>query len=220
MKAGVPVLGICYGLQLLAHSLGGKVVASSEKEYGPAQIVVTSESPLFADLPSEQPVWMSHGDRVEQLPAGFVSIAESGNSPLAAFADVEHQIYAIQFHPEVVHTPHGARLLSNFVHGICGCPRSWTPENFIQQTVTDIQEQVGPDGHVICGLSGGVDSAVAATLVHRAVGDRLVCIFVDHGMMRLHEGTQVIDTFEKHQGMRLIAVDAKEEFSKRTGRGD
>lgn len=212
LDAGVPILGICYGLQLLAHTLGGQVVASNEKEYGLATIKVTHPTQLFADLPTEQPVWMSHGDRVLGLPAEFIALAQSANSPLAAFADEARQIYAIQFHPEVVHTPHGSALLSNFVHGICGCRREWTPENFITQSVEQIAQQIGPDGHVICGLSGGVDSAVAATLVHRAVGDRLACIFVDHGMMRLREGEQVIDTFERHQGMRLIAVDAKEEF--------
>ena len=212
IDADVPILGICYGLQLLAHHFGGQVVSSREKEYGPAGITLTEPAPLFDNLPTEQPVWMSHGDRVEALPQGFHAIATSGNSPLAAFANPERQIYAIQFHPEVVHTPHGSTLLSNFVHQICGCTSNWTPENFITEAIRKIQAQVGPTGHVVCGLSGGVDSAVAATLVHRAVGDRLACIFVDHGMMRLDEGPQVIDTFEKHQGMHLVAVDAKEEF--------
>ncbi|MEM7133070.1 MAG: glutamine-hydrolyzing GMP synthase [Chloroflexota bacterium] len=210
--ADVPILGICYGLQLVAHHLGGRVVPGREREYGPATITVTDDSSLFANLPIEQAVWMSHGDRVEALPDGFASVAKSENSPLAAIVNPARQIYAIQFHPEVVHTPHGAALLSNFVHEICGCARDWTPENFITEAVATIQKQVGPSGHVICGLSGGVDSAVAATLVHRAVGDRLACIFVDHGMMRLNEGPQVIDTFETHQGMHLVAVDAKEEF--------
>ena len=212
LAAGVPVLGICYGLQLLAHHMGGRVVLGNEREFGPATITVTGTDALFANLPTEQLVWMSHGDRLEALPTGFVSVAHSGNSPLAAIVNSARQIYAIQFHPEVVHTVHGSALLSNFVHQICGCGRDWTPQNFITETVAAIQAQVGPTGHVICGLSGGVDSAVAATLVHRAVGDRLACIFVDHGMMRLNEGPQVVDTFEKHQGMHLVAVDAKEEF--------
>jgi GMP synthase (glutamine-hydrolysing) len=155
---------------------------------------------------------MSHGDRVERLPAGFLSIAHSDNSPLAAIADEARRIYGIQFHPEVVHTPDGAALLANFVKGICGCVGDWTPGNFIQETVARIQAQVGESGHVICGLSGGVDSAVAATLVHRAIGDRLTCVFVDHGLLRQGESAQVVETFRQHQGMRLVAVDAKEEF--------
>jgi GMP synthase (glutamine-hydrolysing) len=167
---------------------------------------------LFAGLPATLQVWMSHGDRVERLPDGFIAIAHSANSPLAAIADEQRRLYGIQFHPEVVHTPQGAALLENFVKRICGCVGDWTPGNFIQETVARIREQVGPEGHVICGLSGGVDSAVAATLVHRAVGDRLACVFVDHGLLRQGEAEQVIETFRRHQGMRLVAVDAKEEF--------
>lgn len=211
-ESGVPVLGVCYGLQLLAHYGGGHVAPSQEREYGAAQIEVTSPSPLFAGLPAGQQVWMSHGDRVDRLPTGFQAIAHSDNSPLAAFADEQRRIYGIQFHPEVVHTPLGSQVLSNFVKGICGCSGDWTAGNFILETVDRIRRQVGPDGHVVCGLSGGVDSAVAAALVHRAIGDRLTCIFVDHGLLRAGEPEQVVETFEKHQGMRLIAVDAKEEF--------
>ncbi|MBX3052056.1 MAG: glutamine-hydrolyzing GMP synthase [Caldilineaceae bacterium] len=211
-ELGVPVLGVCYGLQLLAHYGGGHVAASQEREYGAAQIEVTSPSPLFAGLPARQQVWMSHGDRVDRLPTGFQVIAHSDNSPLAAFADEKRRIYGIQFHPEVVHTPLGAEVLANFVKGICGCSGDWTAGNFILETVERIRQQVGPAGHVVCGLSGGVDSAVAAALVHRAIGDRLTCIFVDHGLLRAGEPEQVVETFEKHQGMRLIAVDAKEEF--------
>jgi GMP synthase (glutamine-hydrolysing) len=217
LDAGVPVLGICYGLQLLAHTLGGEVQPGSAREYGAATVHVTggtanNASPLFAGLPSSLTVWMSHGDRVEQLPEGFFSIAHSENSPLAAIADEKRKLYGIQFHPEVVHTPDGAALLANFVRHICGCSGDWTAGNFIQETVTRIQERVGAGGRVICGLSGGVDSAVAATLVHRAIGDRLTCVFVDHGLLRKGEAEQVIETFRKHQGMRLIAVDAKEDF--------
>ncbi len=217
LSLGVPVLGICYGLQLLAHTLGGQVSPSQEREYGGAQVTVTgghadSASPLFADLPPTLEVWMSHGDRVNQLPDGFIAIAHSANSPLAAIADEDRRLYGIQFHPEVAHTPQGPALLENFVKRICGCRGDWTPSSFIQETVDRIRTQVGPDGHVICGLSGGVDSAVAATLVHRAIGDRLTCVFVDHGLLRKGEADQVIDTFRKHQGMRLVAVDAKEEF--------
>jgi GMP synthase (glutamine-hydrolysing) len=212
LQSGVPVLGICYGLQLLAHSRGGHVVPSSEREYGAADISVTSDSPLFAGLPAEQRVWMSHGDRVDQLPSSFKPIAQSHNSPLAAIADEEHQLYGIQFHPEVVHSHYGSQLLANFVKEICGCVGDWTPGNFILESVERIRQQVGPEGHVICGLSGGVDSAVAATLIHKAIGERLTCIFVDHGLLRQGEPEQVVETFEQHQGMRLVAVDAKEEF--------
>jgi GMP synthase (glutamine-hydrolysing) len=217
LAAGVPVLGICYGLQLLAHTLGGQVAPASEREYGSATIDVTGrrthgDSPLFADLPPTLQVWMSHGDRVERLPAGFLAIAHSSNSPLAAIADEGRRLYGLQFHPEVVHTPQGGQLLGNFVKRICGCTGDWTAGNFIQETVEQIRARVGPTGHVICGLSGGVDSAVAATLVHRAIGERLTCVFVDHGLLRQGEAEQVVDTFQRHQGMRLIAVDAKEEF--------
>jgi GMP synthase (glutamine-hydrolysing) len=222
LASNVPVLGICYGLQLLAHNLGGVVAPSREREYGHALVHVAqpqpeaagsaTRSPLFADLPHELQVWMSHGDRVEQLPVGFHPIAQSAHSPLAAIADEERRLYGIQFHPEVVHTPAGAALLANFVKHICGCTGDWTAGNFILETVDRIRQQVGEQGHVICGLSGGVDSAVAATLVHRAIGDRLACVFVDHGLLRLHEAQQVVETFEKHQGMRLVAVDAKEDF--------
>ncbi len=217
LDAGVPVLGICYGLQLLVYTLGGEVQPGRAREYGAATVNVTGgsahhASPLFAGLPSSLGVWMSHGDRVERLPDGFLSIAHSENSPLAAVADESRKIYGIQFHPEVVHTPQGAALLANFVKRICDCEGDWTPGNFIQEMVSRIQEKVGATGHVICGLSGGVDSAVAATLVHRAIGDRLTCVFVDHGLLRLGEAEQVVQTFQQHQGMRLVAVDAKEDF--------
>jgi GMP synthase (glutamine-hydrolysing) len=222
LATGVPVLGICYGLQLLAFTLGGQVSSSHEREYGSAVIQASGrlagagvselENPLFAGLPAEMQVWMSHGDRVERLPDNFLAIAHSANSPLAAIADADRYLYGIQFHPEVVHTPLGSQLLGNFVHRICGCIGDWTAGSLIQETVERIQAQVGEDGHVICGLSGGVDSAVAATLVHRAIGDRLTCVFVDHGLLRKGEAEQVVETFQKHQGMRLIAVDAKEDF--------
>jgi GMP synthase (glutamine-hydrolysing) len=214
LQSGAPVLGVCYGLQLLAHSLGGRVAAGAEREYGPATLQVADvlDSPLFFGLPATMPVWMSHGDRVEHLPAGFTAIASSDNSPLAAVADEARRLYGIQFHPEVVHTPQGGALLQNFVRRICGCLGDWTPGNFIREAIARIDSQVGGTGHVICGLSGGVDSAVAAALVQRAIGDRLTCIFVDHGLLRKGEALQVVETFQKHQGMRLVAVDAKEEF--------
>ena len=212
LESGVPVLGICYGLQLLAHTLGGYVAPSTMREYGAAQIEVTQENGLFAGQAPEQQVWMSHGDRVERLPSGFETVARSGNSPCAAIADEERSLYGLQFHPEVVHTPNGFQLLQNFVRRICGCTGDWTSGNFIQECVAQIRAQVGLDDRVVCGLSGGVDSAVAATLVHRAIGERLTCIFVDHGLLRAGEAAQVVETFERHQGMRLVAVDAKEAF--------
>jgi GMP synthase (glutamine-hydrolysing) len=212
LELGVPILGICYGLQLLAHSLGGRVAPSREREYGAAAVEQEGDSALFAGLPPRQQVWMSHGDRVEQLPPGFSPIGRSENSPYAAVADEARRLYGLQFHPEVVHTPLGSQILENFVKGICGCTGDWTPSNFIDETVEKIRETVGPSGHVICGLSGGVDSSVAATLVHKAIGDRLTCIFVDHGLLRLGEAENVIETFDKHMGMRLIPVDAKEAF--------
>ncbi len=214
IESNVPVLGICYGLQLLAHWLGGRVSPSREREYGAAIVNVAEavQSPLLAELPESLQVWMSHGDRVEQLPPAFSPIAASNNSPFAAISDENRRLYGIQFHPEVVHTPLGGRLLDNFVKGICGCVGDWTPGNFVTETVARIREQVGEHGHAICGLSGGVDSAVAASLAHEAIGDRLTCVFVDHGLLRKGEAEQVVRTFGEHQGMRLEAVDASEEF--------
>ncbi len=214
LESGVPVLGICYGLQLLAHTLGGRVAPGAEREFGAATITTREgkDSPLFAGLPDALQVWMSHGDRVEQLPDGFAAIAQSPNSPLAAIADPARRLYGIQFHPEVVHTPQGGALLDNFVKRICGCVGDWTPGHFLDESIERIRATVGPEGHVICGLSGGVDSAVVAALVHRAIGDRLTCVFVDHGLLRQGEPEQVVETFRIHQGMRLIAVDAKEDF--------
>ncbi len=212
LESGVPVLGICYGLQLLAHALGGRVAPGEKREYGAAEIEMTGETRLFGGQPRQQQVWMSHGDRVERLPAGFETVARSGNSPCAAIANEDRSLYGLQFHPEVVHTPNGFALLQNFVGRICGCAGDWTSGHFIEESVAEIRAQVGPHDRVICGLSGGVDSAVAAALVHRAVGERLTCIFVDHGLLRAGEAEQVVDTFERHQGMRLVAVDAKEAF--------
>ena len=212
LESGVPVLGICYGLQLLAHALGGRVAPGEKREYGAAEIEMTGETRLFGGQPRQQQVWMSHGDRVERLPAGFETVARSGNSPCAAIANEDRSLYGLQFHPEVVHTPNGFALLQNFVGRICGCAGDWTSGHFIEESVAEIRARVGPHDRVICGLSGGVDSAVAAALVHRAVGERLTCIFVDHGLLRAGEAEQVVNTFERHQGMRLVAVDAKEAF--------
>ena len=216
LSAGVPVLGICYGMQLLAHRLDGRVAGSARREFGPASLTVDeTAAPLFANWGAadglDATVWMSHGDKVEALPPGFRPIAHSANSPLAAAADPERGLYAVQFHPEVAHTPRGHVLLSNFVHRICGCRPDWTPANFIEQEVAVIRQQVG-DGRVVLGLSGGVDSAVAAALIHRAIGDQLTAIFVDTGLLRRGEAVGVVQAFQQEQGIHLIAVNAVEEY--------
>jgi GMP synthase (glutamine-hydrolysing) len=214
LQSGLPIFGICYGMQLLAHRLGGQVAGSQKREYGPANVNVDApDNPLFNGLDLAQPlsVWMSHGDKVERLPDGFRPLAHTDHSPFAAAADLTRHYYGVQFHPEVVHTPQGARLIGNFVREICGCTADWTPANFIEEQVAAIREQVG-DGRVLLGLSGGVDSAVAAALIHRAIGDQLTCVFVDHGLLRQNEGPQVVETFERSQGMHLVAVHAVEEY--------
>ncbi len=215
----VPVLGICYGAQLMARELGGDVVPADRREYGPASVTITSADGLFAGLDREQPVWMSHGDSITRLPEGFSATAQTDSSPLAGFADPSRGLYAIQFHPEVVHTPRGREILRNFVLGIARARPTWTPANFIDSSVADIRARVdahaaatASDGLVICALSGGVDSAVAAALVHRAVGDRLTCIYVDHGLMRKKESELLRQTFEANLGMRLVMVDARRRF--------
>ncbi|HEY2917111.1 MAG TPA: glutamine-hydrolyzing GMP synthase [Candidatus Limnocylindrales bacterium] len=215
----LPVLGICYGAQLMAHELGGEVALTSKREYGPATVTVTSENGLFDGIEREQPVWMSHGDSITRLPEGFRSTAESGSTPFAGLESPDRHLYGIQFHPEVAHTPKGRAVLRNFVVGIAGISPAWTPANFIESTVADIRDRVdrharetGSDGKVICALSGGVDSAVAAALVHRAVGDRLTCIYVDHGLMRKKESELLRETFQRHLGMNLVMVDARERF--------
>lgn len=211
-QAGKPVLGICYGMQVLAHELGGRVAPAAEREYGPAELTVLApDAPLFANLPSREPVWMSHGDRIEALPPGWSILARTPNSPVAAMGDVARGWYGLQFHPEVAHTRYGRELLRNFLYRVCGCQGTWTPGSFIDETVARIREQVG-DGRVVCGLSGGVDSAVTAALVGRAVGDQLTCIFVNTGLLRQGEPQQVVETFERLLGLRLVAVDASEEF--------
>jgi GMP synthase (glutamine-hydrolysing) len=215
----LPVLGICYGAQLMAHELGGDVASAEKREYGPATVTITTDNGLFSGIAREQPVWMSHGDSITSLPAGFHSTAESGSTAFAGLEAPERHLYGIQFHPEVAHTPKGRDVLRNFVVGIAGISPSWTAANFIESTVADIRERVdrhasetGSDGKVICALSGGVDSAVAAALVHRAVGDRLTCIYVDHGLMRKKESELLRETFERHLGMQLVMVDARERF--------
>jgi GMP synthase (glutamine-hydrolysing) len=210
----IPVLGICYGLQLMAHELGGEVVPSAKREYGPATVSLTDADGLFAGIEREQPVWMSHGDAILRPPEGFRATAQTDASPYAGLADPGRNLYGIQFHPEVVHTPIGREVLRNFVVGIAGLRQTWTPANLVDTTVAEVRERVG-DGHVICALSGGVDSAVAATLVHRAIGDQLTCIYVDHGLMRKRESELLRVTFERDLGMRLVMVDARDRFLRR-----
>jgi GMP synthase (glutamine-hydrolysing) len=205
----------------MAHELGGEVVPASHREYGPAAIAVDGENGIFHGLAREQPVWMSHGDSIVRPPDGFRTFASSDSTPHAAFADPARGLYGIQFHPEVAHTPAGRAILRNFVVGVAGARQSWTPANFVESAVAEIRRRVdahaatGSDGRVICALSGGVDSAVAATLVHRAVGDRLTCIYVDHGLMRKKESELLRDTFAQSLGMQLVMVDARERFLSR-----
>jgi GMP synthase (glutamine-hydrolysing) len=212
LDSKLPVLGICYGMGLLAQELGGQVAAAQRREYGPALVQVTDlNCPLFVGLPFALPVWMSHGDRIEALPPGFAVVAQSDNSPVAAMAHPGRRLYGLQFHPEVIHTSQGAEIIRSFLFRVCGLQGTWTPAHFVDDAVAAIRRQVG-DGQVLCALSGGVDSAVVATLVQRAVGSQLTCVFVDHGLLRQGEPEQVIRTFEREQDMRLVAVHAVEEY--------
>jgi GMP synthase (glutamine-hydrolysing) len=209
-ELGLPILGICYGMQLLAHDLGGIVEPADHREYGHASLTVDDDTGLFAKLPRELAVWMSHGDVITQLPAGFRAIAHSVNSPCAAFAG-PHGRYGIQFHPEVAHTALGRNILRNFLLTVCGCAGTWEPDSFIDLAVADVRSRVG-GAQILCALSGGVDSAVAATLVHRAVGDQLTCVFVDNGLLRRGEAERVIDVMSKQHHIRLKHVDAGDQF--------
>ncbi len=214
LELGIPVLGICYGMQLLTRELGGDVQGAEVGEFGRSQLTVKEPGRLLAGLPAEQTCWMSHRDTVFAPPPGFTALASSSESPVAALESVERGIYGIQFHPEVVHTPYGQDIITRFLEDICGCERTWSAASVIDDQIARIRAQVG-DGRVICGLSGGVDSSVAALLVHRAIGDQLTCVFVDHGLMRKNEGDQVISAFRDHFKVPLVAVDAEDRFLKR-----
>ncbi|PIE17367.1 MAG: glutamine-hydrolyzing GMP synthase [Proteobacteria bacterium] len=213
-ELGVPVLGICYGLQAMAKALGGEVAKSDQHEYGRAKVQLSNPAcPLWEGLDvEEQPVWMSHGDRIEKLPEGFSVAGISDNAPMAAVYDAGRRFFGVQFHPEVAHTPHGMEMLANFVHRVCGEKPEWTMAGYIEAQIAAIHAQVGEDSQLVCGLSGGVDSSVAAALVHRAVGDRLTCIFVDNGLLRSGEAAQVARLFRDELDMRLIVVDAQQRF--------
>jgi GMP synthase (glutamine-hydrolysing) len=213
-EAGVPVLGICYGQMLLAAQLGGKVESGHHREFGRAEVSVKAPSALFEGVWSDgakHTVWMSHGDRITQLPPGFVVKGVSENAPYAAIEDEKRKFYGLMFHPEVVHTPEGAALIQNFVRNIAGCKSDWTMAAFKQEAIARIRAQVGK-GRVLCGLSGGVDSSVAALLIHEAIGDQLTCVFVDHGLMRLNEAQEVVSMFREHYNLSLVHVDASDEF--------
>src|SRR3984957_12196932 len=211
LELGVPVLGICYGMQLLVHDLGGRVEQAEVGEFGRSELTVTTPGALLAGMPKEQTCWMSHRDTVFEPPEGFAALASSTGSPVAAVENQARGIYGIQFHPEVVHTPYGQEILTRFLTEVCGCERTWSAASIAEDQIARIRKQVG-DGRVICGLSGGVDSSVAALLVHRAIGDRLTCVFVDHGLMRKDEGEQVIGAFRDTFGVPLVAVDAEQRF--------
>jgi GMP synthase (glutamine-hydrolysing) len=213
-EKNLPVLGICYGMQVMAHQLGGQVTPGAKHEYGHAILHLSQlDSPLFADLPPSSPVWMSHGDKIEKLPPGFAALAYTENSPFAVMSK-DSRIFGLQFHPEVVHTPEGKTILKNFVYGVCGCKGNWTMSNFINDSMAKIKKQVGK-GKVISALSGGVDSSVVATLIHRAVGDQLTCIFVNHGLLRREEVERTFNVFKLNLGMNIIYVDASQRFLKR-----
>ena len=218
-ELGVPVLGICYGMQTMAAQLGGHVAPSSHREFGYAQVRLGGHSELLRNIEDDVDsdgralldVWMSHGDRVESLPDGFVPIASTANAPYAGMADEQRHYYGLQFHPEVTHTTQGHRIIERFVHGICGCGSDWNAGNIVANAIDEVRRKVGSD-QVLLGLSGGVDSSVVAALLHEAIGDQLTCVFVDHGLLRYNEGDQVMATFAEHMGIKVIRVNAAERF--------
>ncbi|MEC2346769.1 glutamine-hydrolyzing GMP synthase [Paenibacillus barengoltzii] len=208
---GVPIFGICYGMQLMAHQLGGKVERAAKREYGKADVDFAEHSALTRGLDSKQTVWMSHGDHVTQLPDGFVVDASTEHAPIAGFANPDRKMYGVQFHPEVRHSVHGNEMIRNFLYDICGCEGNWSMETFIEDAVRDIRAQVG-DGKVLCALSGGVDSSVVAMLIHKAIGDQLTCMFIDHGLLRKGEAESVMETFVGKFDMKVVKIDARERF--------
>ncbi len=210
-ESGLPVLGICYGMQAITHQLGGKVVSHPKREYGYAVMHLSDlNSPLFKNLPDSTPVWMSHGDRIEEMPTNFESLATTENSPYAVIGNGKN-LFGLQFHPEVAHTPEGKTIIRNFVYNVCGCTGNWTMGHFVNESLDAIRAQVG-DGKVICALSGGVDSSVVASLIHKAIGDQLTCIFVNNGLLRREEADRTLRVFKDHMGMNIIFVDATERF--------
>jgi GMP synthase (glutamine-hydrolysing) len=211
-ELGIPILGICYGAQLMALQLGGTVAKTGVREFGKTQMSVTTNGLLLDGLADEEQCWMSHGDGIAAGPEGFATLATTGRAPVAAMEDRARGFYAVQFHPEVVHTPRGMDVLKNFLYEACDCTPSWTPASIIEEQVRRVREQVGPTDKAVLGLSGGVDSSVAAVLVHKAMGDRLTCVFIDQGMMRWNEAEHVVEMFKEHLGIPLIAVDAKQRF--------
>ncbi|MFH1025189.1 MAG: glutamine-hydrolyzing GMP synthase [Nitrospirota bacterium] len=213
-ELNIPVLGICYGMQLMAHCLGGRVAKARKREYGQAELIINHKADIFDGIPKKTTVWMSHGDRIERHPAHFQPIAPTGNSPVAAMANGSRRFYALQFHPEVVHTPQGKKIIRNFVFRICGCKPAWTMKSFIETTTREIQRKTG-NKKVVCGISGGVDSTVTAVLVYKAIGRQLTCIFVDNGVLRAGEARKVEETLRKHFHMNIDCVDASERFLKK-----
>jgi len=216
LDLGIPVLGVCYGMQYISHILGGIVERAEDREYGSAMIDILDNTDLFHGfgILEEELVWMSHGDRIDKVPEGFIILANSKNSPVAAMTDSSRRVFGVQFHPEVAHTPNGRKIFKNFLFRVCGCKPSWTMASFAQQTVTDIRKTIGEE-RVVCGLSGGVDSSVTAVLLHKAIGERLSCIFVDNGLLRRGESREVMDLFQDHYRIKIHLVDAAKLFLKK-----